>query len=783
MLNMFNHFSVPGVNGIVYSDDQDPNLFYVLPEMPSIVRRPGGGIAFSLLAFARDFTLLADAASELPTAETEGGLLTMTTELRVTDEEQTTIKQFIRNGFESERRLRIMPTLKGGALRLMPRRTRPEPRLTYPTWVDGSVGFHLFPVGEGSWVKSTGGSDKPSLIRTNVATYSAVLGQEGVRLMRAAVEGELPSGTIDYDVSFVARIPSLTVSVTGDAKDAYEELKTHCTVQERYVRGESVSTYTYPQVDSLKEMREIFTSLKIKYDVGEFRDAEALGASGADEARDEMERIALRIIEQLITDRFLAGGFEPGLKAEKLGTTPFANRPGGREGPAGNQLWLKNFEQSMAGSIDFTFEASTNLTVHRHPNCELFAILDTKEVEDAIVTVDLSTPIFGLLDVPVTVNADFATDPIAAIKVSLEYDEQDDISGERKVRKEEFVFDAPDQRYWFRVVKARGADGAPKDTYRYRSQLIYKASIPAVELPERETDERSLIIGYDRLDCVNVMVHWGAIPMDTVQQVQVDFRYPGVDLPSAQSQVLLRPDTPSAQWFTYTQDVGSGEYEYTVTYFLTDGQRLTMPPERSITNRLLLNAPFTDKLRVAFVPQGSFPPLASIVLTAKYEDTEAGYDISDVHTFTSLGESWEWAIDIQDRTKRTYQYKVDVTYADGTSETGDWRDGTEGTMLVGPTARKILAVEVVPDLIDPAAWKLIIVRLEYEDPGNGIDLEHTIKITGAGVADPSTLKWTVPLKDPARTTYRYSVQAFALDNAKTVVQPTEVTDPLLVLEL
>ena len=49
------------------------------------MQTPDGAAAFRLIAFARDSTLLANAASELPSGETEGGLVTMTTELRFSE--------------------------------------------------------------------------------------------------------------------------------------------------------------------------------------------------------------------------------------------------------------------------------------------------------------------------------------------------------------------------------------------------------------------------------------------------------------------------------------------------------------------------------------------------------------------------------------------------------------------------------------------------------------------------------------------------------------------------
>ncbi|MBO0982000.1 hypothetical protein [Microbacterium sp. SD291] len=771
MLNFLNHFTVPGVDHVtVFYDDQDSDLFYMVPELPSILAREDGTPAFTLISFARDFTLMADKASALPTAETEGGLLQVTTSLEVSQEDQEKIRDYIAGGMDARPR----PMLRDRRIMLLREAAAPRKvKLSYPTWVDGKVAFHLFPSGGETFVKAIEGSEKPSLVASNLASYTALLGQEGLRLIRNSIEDGWSPGTINYDMSFVARIPSLTVHVWGESHDVYNEIKEHATIRETYRNNQGTRTYQYPQVSSLQELRDLSAGLHIEYDVGDFRGS---GAE-ADDATKSIEDLVFTIVQKLITERFLAPGFAPGLKAEKLGTDPLAHG-GGEKMPGGNQLWLKDFEQSMDVSIDFTFKGTTNFLVEKHPNSELFALIDKEQVKKSIIEADLSKPYFTLLDVPVQVTADFDRDPIAAIKVFLEYDHEDEQGGGRKRQVEEFLFDSNDDKYYFRTVMARHPDGTPKDTYTYRSQIIYKASAKSEDLAPVTANDRNLIIGYDQLNCVNVAVYWGAIPADAVQQVQVSFRYPGVDLPSATSEVVLRIDSPQAAWFTYTGDQHSQEYEYDVTFFMADGQRITVPTQRSSTQRLIVNAPFEDQLSATLVPQGSFPPVASIVLTTRYVDGD--YEKSDVHSFTSSADVWEWSIDLRDRSKRTFEYRADVTYADGSSSSGDWQQGAEGTVLVGDVAREMLSVEVVADLVDMTKWKLVIVRLAYDD-GDGLTSEHTIKLT-AVPPNPADLKWVVPIKDPVKRTYTHQIQAFGHADERHTAGPTEATDSLLVLE-
>ncbi len=772
MLNFLNHFVVPDVPYVmIYHDDTDPNLYYMVPEQPSLLRRSDGSPALTLISFARDFTLLADAASELPVGETEGGLLTLTGALEVSQEDQTKIRNYIQAGAG---RWTLKPYFTSRGIHFSPMRPSRRIKLSYPTWVDGSVNFGFLSDAGETYIKARQGSEKPSLVSNNLATYEAVLGQEGMRLIRQSLEDGYSPGSLNYSVSFVARIPSLTVSVTGKAEDVYEEIKKHSTIVETYRRGNRVRRYQYPQVSSLEEMQDLFTELTITYDKGDFRTGDEQADTSA------IQELVFNMVNQLVTQRFLSSGFEPGLVAEKLGTDPLAHG-GGERMPGGNQLWLKNFNQSMESEINFKFEGSTNFTVQRYPTSQLYELVDAEDFKNSIVEADLSQPYFSLLDVPVQVTADFDRDPIAAIKVFLDYDQLDErvTPPQRKRRTEEFLFDSTEDRHFFRTIMARNADGTPKDEYSYRSQIIYKASARSVQLPTTATRDRNLVIGYDQLNCVNVTAYWGAIPVDAVQQVQVAFRYPGLDSPTAAVDILLRPDVPSGNWFTYTEDSTSSEYEYEVTFHMADGQVMTMPRERSSSSSLIINAPFQDKLSATFIPQGTFPPISAMAVTTEYVDGD--YDVRDVHTFAHPSELWEWEVELRDRTKRDFRYRYDITYTDSSSSSSEWIAGSEGTILVGDVAREMLEVEVVPDLIDMSQWRLVLVRLSYDDPASGVDADHTIKLT-AIPPRPEDLLWVVPIKDASKRSFTYRIQAFGHSGERHIVEPTITDDPLLLLE-
>jgi hypothetical protein len=783
MLNLFSKFVVPGVDHVeIYQDDEDSTQFWMLPGKPALVTAQDGLPAISLLTFARDLSLLADRASELPSAETEGGILNMSLELAVTQQDQDKILTFIREEVLGARLPLMLPQVGVDGVVAFGRRafTAATPKLSYPTWVDGTVKFSVLPASGLTFVKGVEGSDHPSLTTTNIVSYTVLLGQEGVRLLRGSANDGVFPGVINYALTYQARIPNIHISITGDASNIYQELKDHVTIEERQ-GGRLVRSY--PQVSSLKELQTKIASLHIVYDKTNFPAMPGQDQKAVDDANKALEDLILQIAQGYLKDQFFTPAFSPEID-KKLGTDPLQNfKPAGSPVTGGNQLWLKDFEQSMTGNLNFSLDGRISQPIATYPNALLYEVVTPDVMAKRITTADLNTPIFHVLDVPVRITADFEKDPIAAITVTLEYKQTDDVTGATLTHSDTFTYETGKEVFYFRTTLAKNRDGSPKDTYRYSSRLNYKASTQAVTTPPVETTERSLIIGYDGLSCVQVDCIVGGVPWDVVDRVDVRFRYPNLNLPTATERIsLTATDTANKRWFTYTGGNPSREYEYQLSYGLKGGHTITLDPARESTSRLTIDGPFADRIDVTFTSQGVFPPVAVINLSTRYTDQAHAYAAGTTHAFNGPAQSWAWSIPVLDRTLREYEYKVDVVYADGSTRQGDWQKSSETSVNVGDVTSKMLGIEVVPALLDMTKWKLVIVKLSYTDSSTGHEQDKIFQFTAGGnTTDPVT--WTVGLHDEKATAYTYQVQAFGVDGSKKTVGPTSTADNPLVIEL
>ena len=425
MLNFLNHFSVPGVEHVmVYHDDQNTELFYMVPELPSILRRENDTPSFNLISFARDFSLLANEAAELPTAETEGGLLQLTTSLEVSAEDQAKIRNYIAGGMSGA----LRPLFRGRALTFARHAPSRNIKLTYPTWVDGAVHFYLFPSGGDTFVKALQGSEKPSLVSSNLASYTALLGQEGLRLIRNSIEDGWSPGTINYDVSFVARIPNLTVTVKGNST--------------RRVRGDQGAlddhrdlSQRQPHVDvpisaGLEPRRDPRHVHRAAHRVRQGRLPQRREEQGI--RRQRSRPSSSTIVQQLITTSLPRRPDSPPASRPRSSAPTRSPTGPGRRWPAATSCGSRTSTRRWTSRSTSRSPARPISRSSKHPNSELFALVDPEQVKKSIIEADLSQPYFTLLDVPVQVTADFDRDPIAAIKVFLDYDQKDDQSGTHK---------------------------------------------------------------------------------------------------------------------------------------------------------------------------------------------------------------------------------------------------------------------------------------------------------------------------------------------------------------
>lgn len=749
MLSLYGSLKVPGVDHVVlYRDDENPHKFYMVPERPTIARDDEGNPLFTFILYARDVDRLAPDEREVQRA-----YLSLSTQVAVSAEDEAQIRAHLRRILNGERN-------RGYRFLRLPI-FRVEPELAYPpVFTKGAVEFKTF---SEDLVPFTAGSQAPSLIGSNLASFSQMLSQDGSELFRQSVEKGIVPSIIEYNLSFLARIPAISIHIYGNRRDFYEELKEHTIVTHtKKKNGQVVYKKTWPEIGSLKEFRDLFHSLTIEIDDGDFREADP-----SDNVTQELEQLAFRIIETNILPSFFETAFEPATEEQS------------------NNKWLKEIEKELTGEIDIRINRSDVIEHNVNPNSQLGEVLTPDEIARQTLYVDLGNPFFSELDVTVNANVNFADDPVYALKVFLDYDHQDDVRGVRVKRAKEVLFRSADEVGRFRQIMAKDSSGAPKDSYNFWSEIIYKNTGESIRIPRSgslTSRERQLVISYRRLGFVKVTLFLGLMP-ESVRSVRVDMRYPGSHLPSAEQSFELTREKPTATFFTYTGKEGEpGPYRYRITYNMANGQRMESPEEAAQSETLTITDPFEHTMSARFLAQANFQTVEKILVDARYRDPANDFFADHHAELMSNGEISVWNVPLRDPSLRQFEYDVIVINRDGSRDELKNRKRELGETIAVPSAASdVLEVTIVPALVDWAKYQLVLLYLEYSDPANGI---HETKNYAFRAADANLDQtWKVLLRDPQKSEFRYRLRFLGFDRADNrEVTWTSTSDPILVLE-
>lgn len=173
----------------LFADHADPHRVFYIVTRPSLARSDGSA-EISFVRFQRSDPATGGA-----------GFLSFTTELTATDQQLKSARQFL----ESQ--------------------GRSEPVLVQPPWVSGKA-YLAAALKEGDgFVEHLLGEVTPDLAGSNRATFSAMLKEDGARLVEALldIEGASPLG-VRYELAYDGLRPALSVKITADYNRVYKEM-------------------------------------------------------------------------------------------------------------------------------------------------------------------------------------------------------------------------------------------------------------------------------------------------------------------------------------------------------------------------------------------------------------------------------------------------------------------------------------------------------------------------------------------------------------------------------
>lgn len=764
MLSLYEEYKAPDIPYVtIYRDDEIPHKFYMVPSQAAIARDDKGEPMFTFILYARDVDKLKPEELEI-----ERGYLAATTQAAVSRDIEDKIRAYLRQMLQNERNNGSHFLFKDGGRFLFKPITNTEPELSYPPlWLDGKAELRV--VGS-DMVNFSTGTTQPSLMGTNVASFVADLNQTGAELFCQAVkEGKTPF-TVWYTLSLAARIPSVSIHIYGNKYEFYEEVrkyvhKSRLVTQERRILGVTIDSHSYfeewDELSSIEKFRNTFHGIQVEID-----DLD-LPVSGGEknEMKEKLESMAMEILKTNVLPTFFEKAIEDVTNEKE---NPNAKTPDG-----------------FTDSINMWFKKSEIVSIPVNPNAELSQMLTLEEIKKNTIYVDLSNPYFQELDVSVNANVNFKDDPVYALVVALDYDQQDDLRNERVHHRKDFSFkeDTPGR---FRTIMAKNSDGTPKDTYKYWSQIVYKETGETIRVPSKpgewlESQERDFKISYKRLGFIKVNLVLGVMP-DNVKAAYVNIRYPGYTGPSAKQSFELTREKPTATYFTYTGGIAEpGPYFYQISYLLTDGQRMDLKEDSSQAGILIISNPFEESFATRFFARGDFNnDVEKIIIDATYRDDTNDFSTSHHAELMANGETSSWVTGIRNPFLLEFDYNEIIVYKKGSSKTNQKKGQLGQSYEVGIGNSDGIEVTIVSSLIDWEKYKLVLLNLKYDDEANDVHAIKDLIFRKENIADQV---WTVPIRDKNKRTFSYNLRFIAADpsNSREEKIPS-FNDTLLVIQ-
>ncbi len=142
-------------------------------------------------------------------------------------------------------------------------------------------------------------------------------------------------------------------------------------------------------------------------------------------------------------------------------------------------------DKTKINTLSFNFKKNGTVEFRRYPNGTLTTQLTEEQRKQLVRHIDISSPEIQILEVQVSINADFKIDNIHSVIVNISYSQKDHKSGVVRENSKSFMYKTGAEVYTFRVTMARNEKGELMDFYNVEAKISYVGtaiSPPPIEL-------------------------------------------------------------------------------------------------------------------------------------------------------------------------------------------------------------------------------------------------------------------------------------------------------------
>ncbi|HEY2290029.1 MAG TPA: hypothetical protein VGM86_04930 [Thermoanaerobaculia bacterium] len=723
---------------VVFPDDEDPNLFYLLPGRPHL-RVEGGKPVFRGLFW----TDAADGAAG-SVAGLRGALLNFDVNLEVTAGQQEELGRQIRDtGVQQARHDELLRAererLDRQARAMGENPSNDQPRVPDVAAVRfGAVQFLggnvvLLEEKSGGFVEWSSAGGPPSLIADNNSAFALRLGAEGAAVWYRALQQDATAIGVRYELKLQARLPSLEIHVWAGSHQKLDLDR----IVERVVQNEDqgCSDADVEHIDVKSVTSHLVDSSLINIEIIKGT------AKISDEDVSQLRTVALGLIQDKVKE-------------------VIANRIHGMTEEERKTSLIGHIEEEITAFAELRLNQRDTVEWNVNPQATITDFLGGLTGTDRaklVTLVDLSDPVVSTLELAVSVDAPWTGNPqITKVDVMLDYPP----AGESRLQSVELA-NGKDQA----VVRWRRAKG-DRGTVRYSARAFVLGAAEPIPLPGGETNG-VLHLQVPLLGAFSAKLRphpnlFGQRGAGKITGVEIDYRYKDEGAPDhVAGSVVLRPEDADGVVVEHTTFRRiDAPLKFLPTY-LRDGNPDIVGAEQQVwittgqQARVEIPSPWRDFLRVgARVPPG-LAGLTRAKVDLLYKDAANGFE-SDATIALDHDGDWQGSTTVVqlDKTQQKFSYRYTV---EGESQlaVGPWVDAEGDQDLVLP----VLAVRVRLDRLQLGqTFTDANIRLTYEEPGRTPKYELVQEIfVSAGMPDPI---WLVPRVDPNLDSYRYAVTLF-----------------------
>lgn len=751
-------FDIEG--NLVYRDHAVVPQFYYAAPNPEIAHS-NGQLMFDLLMYSVDLKQSILAGTSIP-AELGAGFLNMGVDCPLSDAKRSAIISELANRTQiPQDQLLLAPIpYHKGTIQVIA-----LDQFTAPgAMTAGNPASNDRLNGRPTFVENIVCSTTPSLLGDLFAILSLKLSQDGVTFLSGLYKDHAAPVGVVYNLSFYGLRPAVQAHITADLSRIYQHFGGGVGVQYKWIKAEVSAG-----LDFLRENNAIQIELTV----------EATG-----EEAQKSKDLAMSLFKELVVQQMFHPT-APAANPSSLGGV--APRPGTSSSSGLISLSLNYMRAEELKTITYDFSERSPEERTHSPQGFLPVLLSPDQLQQRIHQIDLHNSFFELLEVLVTgpTKEDFDALGIREIEVDLTYGEPSDgvpqDHGALLFRPDS----TGDKTFAVKRLGRKSLSYSYTITYDFVRNQEASADSFRYTIPPRTTTERGLLIKpYDDFGVLDVEIEAGHIPTD-VQEVDVDLSYTAKDTHfNAENQVRLvigspgSPTVPLPKWQVRTQEQDVSPYSATYTFYFQDKSAYRAAPQKFTSPLLRVDSPFRAQRSLLIQPNDPSQQITEITLELEYVDQPNDYLRKFLVTLDAPLKSQQLVWSILDPNQQTVRYRQTVSQP-GFTNTGDWQETVDPTLIVGGPASRIATVQV--QLVGPPLASLGLDAVEFN---------FELAVPGSPPGDPQSLLLqgtqtggSVKLLLPpgANLQYQYQITSFKSSGQTVTSDWIQATNAMLVI--